>query len=260
MRQEILQLLTTPEEREVAGHVLDLVERVKERGSVETSWFLALAEQDLVSQIMRRFPDLEHIFLGGFPKAERKRLVLGPQYSDLQSHGEIGAVRIEVKTGPEGEISHRDLLGAVLGLGLNRRYLGDVVVTETGGELVAANYLVPEIVRGLVSVSRYPARAERIPLEELSVGLERKKLVKATVPSLRLDAVAAAGFGKSRSVMAREIKAMRIRVNGSPAKSPSQSVGQGDMISVHGKGRIVIAKVGGQTKKGRTVLEIERYY
>lgn len=260
MRHQILQVLSTDEEREIGAHILDIVDKVLERGTVHVSWFLNLSEQDLVSQIMRRFPDVSYAFEGGFPRAERKRLIVGPPNADLQDTADIVALRIKVKTGSQNEISQRDLQGAVLGLGLNRRFIGDIVLAEGGGELVASSNLGSEIIRALSSVNRYSAQAELISLDQLSIGVERKKMVKATVSALRIDAVAAAGFGKSRSLMAREIKSLRVRVNGSPAKSPSKLVKEGDIISLGGKGRIVLVGVGGKTKKERTVIEIERYY
>lgn len=261
MRQEILRALATESEKEVAGHILDLIEKTLERQSVEVSWFLTLSEQDLVAQIMRRFPQVNYIFTGGFPRAERKQMVVGPAQVALDDKADLVALEIQVRTGPQvEELSQRDLQGAVLGLGLNRRYVGDIVRTDNGGEVVVVTALAPVIVQNLISVSRYPAQAVIIALQDLSVGVERKKLVKATVAALRLDAVAAAGFGKSRSWMAREIKSLRVRVNGSPAKSSAQLVKEGDIISLGGKGRVVLVTVGGRTKKDRIFIEMERYY
>ena len=261
MRQEILRALTTETEKQVAGHVLDLIEKTLERQSVEVSWFLTLSEQDLVTQVMRRFPQVDYIFYGGFPRAERKRMVVGPAQVALHDKADLMALEIQVRTGPQAEeLSQRDLQGAVLGLGLNRRYVGDIVRTDNGGGGGVVTALAPVIMQNLISVSRYPAHAAIMDLQDLSVGVERKKIVKATVAALRLDAVAAAGFGKSRSWMTREIRSLRVRVNGSPAKSPAQLVKEGDIISLGGKGRVVLATVGGQTKKDRTVVEMERYY
>lgn len=260
MREEILRALATDEEREVAAHIIDLVERSRAKQSMEASWFLSLSEQDLVAQIMRRYPDLQYIFAGGFVTAERKRLIIGPANADLTESHFLTAVRIRIKRGPDDELTHRDLFGAIMGLGLNRRYLGDVVVTADGGEVIAVDGIAQEIVRFLHKVGRFTAEAELIGLDDLSAGIQRKKLVKATVASLRLDAVAAAGFGKSRSQLVREINALRVRVNGTPARAASQPVKVGDVISIGGRGRIVVTAVGGQTKKNRTVVEIERYY
>ncbi len=260
MREEILRALATDEEREVAAHVIDQVEKSRAKQSIEASWFLSLSEQDLVSQIMRRYPDVQYLFAGGFATAERKRLVIGPVNTDLQDLSVLSAVRIRVKRGADDEITHRDLYGAVMGLGLNRRYLGDVLVTKDGGEVIAVDGVAQEIVRTLDRVGRFTAEAELIELDEISAGIQRKKLIKATVASLRLDAIAAAGFGKSRSILVREINSLRVRVNGSPAKAASQPIKVGDIISVGGRGRIVVTAIGGQTKKNRTVVEIERYY
>lgn len=76
---------------------------------------------------------------------------------------------------------------------------------------------------------------------------------------LRLDAVAAAGYGVSRSRMADEIKSLNVRVNWKEAKKPSQSVSEGDVISFRSRGRVEVAEIRGTTKKGRMSITLKRY-
>lgn len=77
--------------------------------------------------------------------------------------------------------------------------------------------------------------------------------------SLRLDAVAAAGFGVSRTKVVREIKAERIKVNWQVIPNPAHQVAQGDIISFRGRGRVVIQEVQGTTRKGRISILLQRY-
>ena len=88
---------------------------------------------------------------------------------------------------------------------------------------------------------------------------ERVKDIRATVASLRLDILAAAGFGLSRTKMAEEIEAQRVKVNWKENDSPAAHLKQGDIVSMRGRGRMEVVTVGGQTKKGRTVVELKRY-
>ena len=77
--------------------------------------------------------------------------------------------------------------------------------------------------------------------------------------SLRIDSIAASGFGFSRSRAAQDIAADRVRLNWQPVKNAAQTVKAGDIISMRGRGRLEVAEVRGQTKKGRTAVLLKRY-
>jgi len=88
---------------------------------------------------------------------------------------------------------------------------------------------------------------------------QKFKEIKGTVASLRLDSVASLGFGISRNKAADFIKAGRVSVNHEVTLSLTKKVNEGDTILIVGKGRVVLEKVGGTTKKGRTSLELKKY-
>lgn len=113
--------------------------------------------------------------------------------------------------------------------------------------------------RNLVKVHRVSVRVEQIPAEELQLPDEKLKEISATVASMRLDAVAAMGFGISRTKMAEEIVSQKVKLNWSVITDCSRIVGEGDTISIRGKGRVEIAKINGETKKGRIFLVLKRY-
>ena len=100
---------------------------------------------------------------------------------------------------------------------------------------------------------------EEVPMEELHPPEKTAKEVRATVASLRLDAVRAAGFGLSRTKMVQLVDDQRTEVNWQMAKSASQAVKPGDVISVRGRGRIEIKEITGKSRKGRIGVLIERY-
>ena len=125
-----------------------------------------------------------------------------------------------------------------------------ILVDSTMAEWVKDNFL---------KVAMVPVKVEEIPMEDIQPPKKTAKEVRATVASLRLDAVGAAGFGISRSKMAQAVEDERTEVNWQPAKSPSQTVKVGDIISIRGRGRIEIKEETGTSRKGRTGLLIERY-
>ena len=94
-------------------------------------------------------------------------------------------------------------------------------------------------------VGPHPVQVQLIDEEQLAVEPERIKEIRSTVASLRLDAVAAAGYGVSRTKLVREIKAERVKVNWQVIANPAHQVEAGDVISLRGRGRLVLHEVQG---------------
>lgn len=86
----------------------------------------------------------------------------------------------------------------------------------------------------------------------------RVKVVKGTVARLRLDAVASLGFGMSRTAMAEEIRRGRVKVNGVQRLDPSFAVKPSDVMTLEGRGSVTLTGVAGETRKGRTLVNLER--
>lgn len=259
MRQEeVLALLATEEERETAKRILALQVEAEASGRAQVSDFLEPAAQTLAGLLLQRAPGLAFDLVGGHAAAERRRLVLRPRTvraEDVPEH--IAAVRV---TGAFPAAPDRtEVRAAVLRLGIRAEKVGDVLTDGSGASVFLARELAPTVEERLAEVGGVAVEAREISPEEVVAPTERVKETRATVASLRLDAVASAGFGTSRTQMAREIKGMRVRLNWRPVDDPSAVVKAGDVIALRGRGRLVVAEVTGTTKKGRLGLRLERY-
>lgn len=163
-----------------------------------------------------------------------------------------------VKEYSAAKITHRDYLGAILGTGIKREKLGDIWLSETGCVISAAReisgYLCqqPLIVKG-ITFEIYEAEQQNFEPED-----KGGEVITATVPSMRLDAVAALGFRTSRSKLTREILAGRFKVNWQEITRLDYQLSEQDVISCRGRGRVVIDSVGGQSKKGRIKITLKR--
>ena len=155
--------------------------------------------------------------------------------------------------------SHRDFLGAVLGTGLVRDKIGDILVS---GERGAQVIVVPEVVEflglQLTQVRSVPVKIQIIPWSELRVRPPQQKQLTTVEASLRLDAIASAGFGLSRSKMADLISAGHVRVNWKAITQPSHALATGDLVVIRGKGRLEIGAIV-VTKKERYRVALTRY-
>ena len=111
----------------------------------------------------------------------------------------------------------------------------------------------------LEQAGRVRLRLAPVALERLSPPPVQGKLIRDTVSSLRLDAVAASGFSLARSKAADLISSGRFQLNYRECVKPDRAVAQGDVISCRGLGKCVVQEVGGTSRKGRILLVLERY-
>ena len=146
-----------------------------------------------------------------------------------------------------------------MGLGCKREILGDIVFIDEGAQIVVDTPMVDYVLSNLTKIGAATVEVKEIPLSDLKEKEQKIKLISATVAALRLDAVAASGYGVSRSRMADEIKGQNVKLNWQDAKSPSQTVKEGDVISFRSRGRVELAEVRGTTKKGRYAITLKRY-
>lgn len=260
MRQEdVLALLSTEEERSTAREVLAMRAEVESTGRARMSDFLDPAMQTLAGLLLQSAPALAYDLVGGYAAAARRRLVLRPRSLRAEDvPPQVAAVRVEggFSTAPE----RREVLSAVLRLGIRAEKVGDVLTDPAGATVFLAKELAPTVEERLREVSGAPVEAREVALEEVITPAERTKEVRTTVASLRLDAVAGAGFGTSRTQMSREIKSLRVRLNERPVDDPAAEVKPGDVIALRGRGRLVVAEITGTTKKGRLGVRLERHF
>ncbi len=256
-REALLKIATNNEEKQIVARCLDLAEQVFADVLPKCGLFLNPKEQELCETVWRQIDGIIYRFEGGFRGAERKRgIVLPDFYGSDPVDTKISAVLIQGKL--PSDISHRDFLGSILGTGVDRNRIGDILVVDGGAQVVLDRDITSYILQNLTKVGSNNVDVSEIDLEQIVTGEERIKEIRTTVSSLRLDAVAAAGFGMSRTAMAREIKAGRVKLNWSEVNSPSEDVKEGDVLSIRGRGRVEIAEAGGTTRKGRIHLSLRR--
>ncbi|MCI5836749.1 MAG: YlmH/Sll1252 family protein [Veillonellaceae bacterium] len=257
-REKISRYFAAQGQGELAERLLDMAERVRAGRPFGVSDFHTPLVGQIATTIRAHYPDLETAENGGYPGAERIKVAFFSAGREVPIEWDIAAVRITWD--PRFRlIGHRDVLGSLLGLGLEREVFGDILMQADSAQVVVDRPLVSFLEQELTKVSAVGVRVAEMPLEELKPKEEKLKEVRATVASLRLDTVGAAGFGLSRAKMTDAIRAERVQVNWQRAKGPAQTVAQGDVISLRGRGRMIVAEVLGTSRKGRIAVRLERY-
>lgn len=244
-------------EHELQRHLMDLAGRCIKLGSPTVSVFLSPAEQAETS--MLRLPQgCELQFYGGDAQCERRLAVFFPDYypaEDINTDRMLAA--LSIRTG--GEVTHRDILGAVLATGLKRNAIGDIRVFGNRSFLFVLPQVVMVLKLELQKVAKYHAAVEAVPLSLVPELKLSEREISATVMSLRLDAVTAALFSLSRTKAAEQIRAGNVSLNYVACLHCDAELQEGAMISLRGHGKGVLFEIGGNSRKGRTFIKLHRY-
>ncbi len=260
-RTELLtKLCRTPEERILLSRVWDQMEAARTRGWAQRTHFLSPGEQEAVRRLSSAAGGAACLFCGGYDGAQRQIAVFLPDWMAEEEYDcaeDLAALRASWSA--HDRLTHRDLLGALMGQGVKREVLGDLLVGPESCDLLVLREMAPYLLQSFQSAGRARLHVEEIPLGHLHIPEQAVRQVRDTVSSLRLDAVAAVGFSLSRAKMADLIRAGRVTVNWQATERTDQTVKEGDVISCRGLGRCRVAEVGGLSRKGRVNLTMERY-
>lgn len=253
------QLLKSVENREEMARIIDVAEQAIKTWEVVLTDFLSPPVLAEVQSTLGRLTEISILTWGGYPQAERQRL--GVVRSDLPlEQSQIDPVALDIAGNFLFDpATHRDFLGAILGTGLVRDKIGDIIVLgERGAQVIVVPTIAEFLEQSLVQVRSVPVKAEQIELGDLKIRPPQKKEMTTVEASMRLDAIASAGFGMSRSKMVDAINAGDVRVNWKEAKSASKIIKDGDLIAVRGKGRLEVGEVS-VTKKQRYRVQLTRF-
>ncbi|MEO8891299.1 MAG: photosystem II S4 domain protein [Coleofasciculaceae cyanobacterium] len=252
-------LLKGVENRDTIARVIDLADQAIKTWEVVCTDFLSPPELVEVQQQFKRLTEVQLVAWGGYPQAERKRIAIAREELPLEpAQVEVAAIDIAGNFLFD-PASHRDFLGSMLGCGVVRDKTGDIIVLgERGAQAIVVPELVEYMETHLRQVRSVPVQIRRIELSELKIREPKKKEMTTVEASMRLDAIASAGFGVSRSKMTDFISSGDVRVNWKDISQASYQVKSGDLIAVSGKGRLEVGDVM-VTKKERYRIQLTRF-
>jgi RNA-binding protein YlmH len=247
------------ENDELLRRAEDLSARCEKNCEVTGTFFLTPAERVQLEAWASYGTDCTVVFSGGRKECERQAAFFLPYYmetDDFKPEEHICCVRAKAGFGEPG---HRDYLGAVLGLGIRREWVGDIWID--GG--TAYIFCLPSVERHLLAsldkVGRYGVKTQHVELGDVPAPERRVRQVSFTVKSMRLDAVASGLFGLSRTETAKLIESGAASLNYVPCLRTDAPVKGGDVISLRGRGKGTVSGAGGVSRKGRLFVEAEKY-
>ena len=250
------------EERLTLARVLDRLEQAQSRNIPTATDFLSPQEQTSAEMLLNLagVGGTEYVTMGGYEGAERKMILFLPDWLNAQSAEEQSPLRcLRAKYRPEYDLSHRDILGSLMGMGITREKTGDILVGKESCDLIVLESVENFLLQSWDQAGRAKLSVSAIEMTDLAAPEETCEEVRDTVMSLRLDAVAATGFKMARGKASALIESGKVQVNWQDCTKPDRLLGEGDTVTARGLGKFKVAEVGGVTKKGRTSIVIKRY-
>ena len=246
---------------------LDDLKRCATRGSLGVSAFFSPRELRAAEEYLCSC-GADFLLYGGYLDAERKKVYILPEFAEdcgsadeLLEYGYSTELEAFLIRGSGFErITHRDVLGSLLGLGVERDVLGDIIMIDDSSAVVICDAkLVSFFESGLSRVGRDTVKIKRISIDELILPERKTAPISDTVASPRLDCVVAALCSISRERAKERILASTVELDYATEERPDREVVAPTVLSIRGVGKFKVLSVCERTKKGRLRLLAEKY-
>lgn len=245
------------EEKLIVSRAEDTISSADKKYQVKYIGFLSPFQRGLIMKNVYPIPDVITVFDGGYEDAERTMFICHPEYIDYDIDEIISVVRI---TGRDiSALTHRDYLGSLMGLGITRENIGDILIDEKGAFLFVKSDIAGYVMQNLDKVGRNGIKKEIVKCSEIVIPPPKLKELSGTIASERIDAFVAFVAGVSRNKACEMIERELVSLNFEVVSSTSAKVEQGDLISIRGFGRVRLREFGGTTRKGRIPVKADKF-
>ncbi len=201
--------------------------------------------------VLNSIDDIKYSVYGGCGGSERNVIYMYPYYvpeEDIESP--ISALMIEGNFKFK-EVSHKDYLGSILGLGIKREKIGDILIHKNFCQVVVQNDIKDYIILNMTKVARNNISVKEILISDIQKIDINYKEIGFTVSSNRIDCIVSSIYNISRQEANKIISSNRVYVDYEPINNISKKIEANSLISVRGKGRCIISDIGDVNKKGR---------
>ena len=248
------------DEQILKGRLLDLAKRSYQQNIYTYSNFLSIAQLALLEEIEEDISYIHYETFGGNELCERQIVAFGSAKEfGYEGHFPISIIMVSPLLDKFSEmLNHRDFLGALMNLGIERDTLGDIIVKEKRAYIFCLNKIADYICKELTKVKHTNVQCNII---EADIPALKPTLVPLEFPvaSLRLDVILASLLKCSRSESISYFEEKRVTLNGKITGRNSILLKDGDVFSVRGHGKFIFDGCGGNTRKGKTYIRIHKY-
>ena len=250
----------TGEDRMLMARILDRAGQAESRNIPVSTDFLSPQQQMMACDLLRLggITESSYLLFGGYEGAERKVILFLPDWMD-ESMAESPIKCLRASFREEEKLNHRDFLGSLMGMGIVREKIGDILVGPESADVLVLDTVEEFLLCSWESAGRTKLKVSAIDLLYIHIPQAKCELIRDTVSTLRLDAVASTGFRMARGKAADLIASGKVQVNWRECTKTDKLLSEGDTVSARGFGKFQLAEVGGITKKGRTTILVKRY-
>lgn len=247
------------EEQPFIEHVVNMMREVEDRYAPKLTDFLDPRQQFIVDSIRRQYGDIESISAGEMEEVERKRVLLYPSYY-IPTNEDFKMTVVEVQYPKKFvTLQHRDVLGSMMSLGIDRSKFGDIRVEDGAIQFVVATEVLDYVRTNLTSIGKVKVHVEIVDKPSNYFSQQEQWVSDSlTVSSLRLDTVISSVFSISRQKSSSLIQSGKVKVNWAEKDQISLELQELDIISIRGLGRVKLLMIEGRTKKDKIRLQIGR--
>ena len=249
------------EEEKERKRYRELAEAAYRRGRTVFTEFLGLSELDRFLAAAPDFPPVGYTLFGGAEGCERVMARFGEEESLGYPPEPFPIACLHAVLTGRGfvpDLTHRDVLGALMHLGIRRDMLGDIFPTEDGAYFFCTQKIAPFLLTDFARAGRsgVVCHEEAFPPE---LAAPAPIPAEIQVASERLDGILAHAFGLSRAEVQDCFAARRVFADGRLCEDPAAHCQAGRILTLRGRGRVRYVGVLGTTKKGNLRVCIERY-
>lgn len=237
---------------------LELFTRADKQGTYVFTHFLDLASLNVLKTSLPSLPRVPYTLFGGAEGCERQMLCLGSEeFCGYDQPFPIACVLIAPANLRFAEkLTHRDFLGALMNLGIERELMGDIIVREEGAYLFCEDHIAPYIIDGLLQVRRTAVRCRLIDAPPAGELFQLKRLI-VQLSSVRIDALIGHVYQLSRADAQSLVLAGKVFVDGRECRDTSYIPKEKEVISCRGFGRMRYAGVQTLSKKGKSNTAVD---
>ena len=238
--------------------VEDTIRLCEKYACVRFSKFLDGGEIALLNDEFH-FPfGFNYLFFGGCEDCERKILGVFPEWEEASEDVfPISVLRIE--GGFKRVLTHRDYLGTIMSLGIERDKIGDILIDNGAAYVFVYDDVASYVKNNIRKIGNQGVKIDISSLENFTAPKRKFERIEAVCASTRLDAVTAGAAHISRQESARLINSGKVKLNYREVYDVSKTVKQNDLISIRGSGRFILAKIGNETRSGRMHISFDKY-
>ncbi len=247
---------------------LDMKKKALDSFMITSTVFLSVDERSVIGCIEREFnADIRTFYFGGFGEAERTVAVFVPAVFGVEDIEEYFSENEEdcpfsllrISKDRFSSLTHRDYLGSLMGLGIKRETVGDIVIGEDYTFIFALKSISRYICENLTKVGRGTVSCEICPLSDFIYDEGETETVFCSVASPRLDSIVSSAFNLSRTNSSLAVKSGLVFINSRQILKNDYILKEKDKIVLRGKGKVILDEVIGESKKGRIHINIKKF-